>query len=167
MELRTQLIRLPGGENGCGSGGRDGIDTGDWKPSWDGMASSAKDCGGLAGMPGWGRETRARSRSPAGGRGGVFVWAGRRDHEGELDRPCVREGCLCSAGRRDLVYIDSACPSAPPRSLRNLPKPWSISSRLMLAPPASMTARTLWLLSAAPRAMVRLTRVPSAKAVER
>src|ERR1035441_2349092 len=26
---------------------------------------------------------------------GVFVWAGRRDHEGELDRPCACEGCFC------------------------------------------------------------------------
>jgi hypothetical protein len=155
-----QLMRLPGGKNGCGSGAGTGSPPSEWK-----QAGSL--CEGLR-WAGWDAVLGTRARGGvAGGRArGVFVGASRRDHEGEPDRRCAREIFKCS-GERDLVYIEIACSSAPPRSLRNLPYPWSISSRLMLAPPASMTARTRWLLSAAPRATVRLTRVPSAKAVER
>src|ERR1039458_1260210 len=59
------------------------------------LRTSAKDCGGLAGMPGrdrgWERAMRGEGPDRRRARGDVFVGAGRR----VLGWPGVREGCFC------------------------------------------------------------------------
>ena len=93
-------MRLPGGENGCGSGAGTGSPPSEWK-----QAGSL--CEGLR-WAGWDDVlgTRDEGRGEGGIAGGrardVFVLAGRRDHEGELSLACAREIFKCS-GERDLV----------------------------------------------------------------
>jgi len=92
---------------------------------------------------GWKRAMRGGAGSPAGARGAFLCGRGRRHQVESLGRLRARDGNLSalkggtwigfpgarardvfvSAGERDLVYIDIACSSAPPRSFRNRPYP--------------------------------------------
>jgi hypothetical protein len=76
----------------CGFWSRDGIAAGEWEASWNGLAGSARDCGGLTGMPCRERETRGtRAGSPACARG-EFYFGRERDHGGERGCRRAREG---------------------------------------------------------------------------
>src|ERR1035437_1100637 len=68
-ELRTQLMRLPGGEDGCGSGAGTGSPPSEWKPGWDGMPALRRTAVGCLGC-----RAGSERRGVAGGRAGdVFV----------------------------------------------------------------------------------------------
>jgi hypothetical protein len=56
------------------------------------LKTSAKDCGGLAGMLVLGARDEGEEQVAGGRARGVLVWAGRRDYEGELGRWRACEG---------------------------------------------------------------------------
>jgi hypothetical protein len=79
-ELRTQLMRLPGGENGCGSGAGTGSPPSEWKQAGSLCEGLRWACLGCRA----GSERRGR-RGVAGGRArGVFCVDGTKGPRGEL-----------------------------------------------------------------------------------
>src|ERR1039457_719499 len=109
--------------------------TGEVEASWEGLGLARADLGWERGLVAEVREGDILCWQDEG------TWAGFRVRARDVllrsrkgpESP-VREGIFC-VGRGE-------GPSHIYRYFRNRPKPWSINSRLMMEPPASITART-------------------------
>src|ERR1017187_4251976 len=84
------------------------------------LGTSAEDCGGLAEMPCWERETRRGRGSPAGARGRYLSAPGERD-QGAIAG--VREGCFMFGGPKGPSLRDDRRHAS--RRRAPLPGDWS------------------------------------------